>query len=106
MTILTKQNTAGKASATVSKKPSYTDEFKAKVLEVYQSGSYANASDCAKAYKINVNTFYQWINRSGNKSPNSETSAELAKLRKELNQLKMENQILKKATIYFANQAQ
>ncbi len=55
----------------------YTDEFRTKVVEVYQSDVYPNAAECAKAYQINENTVYQWINRSRKKSGDPEINAEL-----------------------------
>jgi transposase-like protein len=46
---------------------------------------------------------YQWIS-SHKKNATSTGSAELQSLRKEMARLKMENEILKKATVYFAKQ--
>jgi transposase len=106
MTTLNNQKPGIQNEPAVAEKTSYSEEFKAKVIEVYQSGMYPTAAECAKAYQINPNTFYQWINRSRKKSTDPETNAELSELRKELSRLKQENQILKKAAIYFASQAQ
>jgi transposase len=106
MTTLSNQKPSIQDEAVAAEKINYSEEFKAKVIEVYQSGMYPTAVACAKAYQINPNTLYQWINRSRKQSADPETNAELSQLRKELNRLKQENQILKKAAIYFASQAQ
>lgn len=87
-------------------KNQYTEEFRNQILEVYNSGVYPSAAECAKAYGIKEPTLYQWISRS--KLPQSEKSEqekEIQRLNKELSRAKQELEILKKAAIYFANQA-
>lgn len=84
----------------------YTEEYRNQVLEVYNSGVYPSATECAKAYGIKESTLYQWISRA--KQPQSEKSEqekEIQRLNKELSRAKQELEILKKAAIYFANQA-
>ncbi len=86
----------------------YTQDFKAQVIAVYKSGIYDSAIACAKAYGISDKTLYGWLKQhSRNTTPSAtlEQQAEMAKLKKELARAKMENDILKKAAIYFANQA-
>ena len=87
-------------------KTQYTEEFRKQVLDVYNSGVYPSAAECAKAYGIKESTLYQWISRS--KQPRFEKSdqeKEIQRLNKELSLAQQELEILKKAAIYFASQA-
>lgn len=84
--------------------PPYTKEFKDKLIEIYNSEIYESAADCARNYQVPERLFYQWISASKKQSKPGDQSFELAKLKKENAQLKMENEILKKATVYFAKQ--
>ncbi len=81
----------------------YSKEFKSQIVEVYNSGSYRSIAECARSYNIPEKLMYQWIS-SHKKNATSTGSAELQSLRKEMARLKMENEILKKATVYFAKQ--
>jgi transposase len=98
-------------SAELSKRDykSYPQDFINQVVGVYKSGVYENVADCAKAYGISNKSLYRWLRAVDVKSTPkaiSEQQAEMTKLKKELAKAKMENEILKKAAIYFANQAQ
>ena len=84
--------------------PPYTKEFKDQLIEVYNSGVYETAADCARTYQVPERLLYQWLSANKKQSKPGEQSFELAKLKKENAQLKMENEILKKATVYFAKQ--
>jgi transposase len=89
-------------------KTNYSQDFKDQIIGVYKSGVYETIKDCAAAYGISSKTLSGWLIKYNKKiSPVaiSEQQAELAKLKKELSRAKMENEILKKAAIYFANQA-
>ena len=89
-------------------KKSYPPEFKDQVIAVYKSGIYPSVAKCAEAYGVNENTLHGWLakyNKRSEPAVISEQQAELAQLKKELARAKMENEILKKAAIYFANQA-
>ena len=87
-------------------KKKYTAEFKQQVLEVFRSGVYESAVACAQAYGIKEMTFYQWLRRASIIKPDKTSQElELLQLRKELARARMELDILKKATIYFASQA-
>ncbi len=86
----------------------YPSDFKEQVIAVYRSGIYPSVAKCAEAYGVNENTLHGWLAKNSkqtNPVAISEQVAELAQLRKELTRAKMENEILKKAAIYFANQA-
>jgi|LauGreDrversion4_2_1035121.scaffolds.fasta_scaffold203710_3 transposase len=99
------------SNAVVNKRDykSYPQDFKNQVIGVYKSGVYESVEDCAKAYGISNKSLYRWLKSLETKStPGAilEQHTEMAKLKKELARAKMENEILKKAAIYFANQAQ
>lgn len=90
-------------------KKSYPSEFKDQIVAVYKSGIYPSVAKCAEAYRVNENTLYGWFakyNKRTEPAVISGQQTELAQLKKELARAKMENEILKKAAIYFANQAQ
>jgi transposase len=84
--------------------PPYTKEFKDQLIEVYNSGVYESAADCARNYQVPERLFYQWLSANKKQVKPGEQSFELVKLKKENAQLKMELEILKKATVYFAKQ--
>jgi transposase len=93
---------------TTKRKSSYPQEFRDQVVGVYKSGVYASVDECAAAYSISNKTLYGWLhkyNQSTSPKAISEQQSELARVKKELARAKMENEILKKAAIYFANQA-
>lgn len=86
----------------------YDATFKSQVIGVYKSGIYDSVQACAAAYGISDKSLYNWLNKYEKRTAPSvieSTQAELTKLKKELARAKMENEILKKAAIYFANQA-
>jgi transposase len=90
------------------KNKSYSKDFKDQVIAVYKSGVYETIKDCAAAYNISNKTLSGWLcayNRKAAPSAISDQQAEFDGLKKELARAKMENEILKKAAIYFANQA-
>jgi len=87
----------------------FTSEFKSQVIGVYKSGVYDSVAACATAYGISDKTLYNWLKQNNTKDKPSlalDQQAEINKLKKELSRAQMENEILKKAAIYFANQAQ
>lgn len=86
----------------------YDKEFKLKALELYQNGK--SASDVCRDLGIPVATFWQWLNKlklegkasfvgSGKIKPVNE---EAYRLRKELEDVKAERDILKKALAIFS----
>lgn len=77
-----------------------TEEFKNQVIEVYKSGVYSTAKECAENYGINPKTFSRWLIDSC--KPAANENQEFKSLQKENARLKMENEILKKAAAYFA----
>ena len=81
----------------------YTDEFKQQLVDLYHSGRWR--CDICREYDIAHSLFDKWVKQAehsgsfhekDNRTPEQE---ELLKLRKENQQLKMENDILKQAAL-------
>lgn len=89
----------------------YSKEFKMKACELVKKEGIKHAV-VAERFGINKNMLYEWISQYetygeeafvGKGHLRSE-DAEMRKLRKENEYLKMENEILKKAAAYFAKE--
>lgn len=88
----------------------YTDDFKAQAVSLAQSIGPSNA---ARQLDISVKTLANWLDKparasdstTAKRTPTSEADSELSRLRAENAMLKMERDILKKATAFFANQS-
>ena len=87
-------------------KREFTDAFKQQIVQLYNSGK--PRSEIIKEYDLTPSAFDKWVSRinatgstkeSDNRSPEV---AELLKLRKENQKLKMENDILKQAALIVA----
>ena len=81
----------------------FTDEFKNQMYQLYTSGK--SRADIVREYDLTPSALDRWIEQaqstgsfkeSDNRTPEE---AELIKLRKELQQLRMENDILKQAAL-------
>ena len=83
----------------------FTEEFKLQMVKLYNSGK--PVSQIVKEYYLTRSAFMIWIKQYNNsfsfkESDNrTEEEKELIKLRKEINDLKIENEILKKAMAIF-----
>ena len=84
----------------------FTDQFKHQIVQLYNSGK--PRSEIIKEYDLTPSAFDKWVSRinatgstkeADNRSPEA---AELLKLRKENQKLKMENDILKQAALILA----
>ena len=88
----------------------YTDDFKAQAMALAESIGRATA---ARQLNMSVKTLGNWVDaaRAGrscsslSRKPVSEMEGELAQLRAENATLKMEREILKKATAFFARES-
>ena len=88
----------------------YTDDFKAQAIALAESIGPAKA---ARQIDVSVKTLANWLTaaRAGKplsaptRPPISELESELARLRAENATLKMEREILKKATAFFAKES-
>lgn len=80
----------------------YTDEFKNEAVNLVLNQSYSVAQ-AAQALGIAKSLLYRWkAQLTQIPTLNPDEKAELLRLRKENKQLRMEQEILKKASAYFA----
>ena len=80
----------------------HSDEFKQETVDLVLNQGYSVA-DAAKAVGITPALLYKWKAKLTEQSSlNDDEKAELLRLRKENKQLRMEQEILKKASAYFA----
>ena len=82
----------------------YSEEFKVNAVQLVHASGRA-VSDVARDLGINEALLYRWRAKytpEGHLTPAATQEAELKRLRKELAELKMENDMLKKASAYFA----
>lgn len=88
----------------------YTDDFKAQAVALAESVGRAQA---ARQLDISVKTLGNWLDAtragqplsSSTRAPVSDLESELKRLRAENATLKMEREILKKATVFFARES-
>ena len=91
--------------------PYVTPEFKAEAVRLCRAGD-RSIAQVAKDLDLTVTALREWVHRAGadaGKGPagalTSDERAELARLRREIRQLQMERDILKKAAKYFARES-
>ncbi len=83
----------------------YTEEFKNQIVQLYLNDK--PRQDIIREYDLTSSTFDKWVKQnqtSGSfkeKDNRSPDESEMIKLRKEIQQLKMENDILKQAALIF-----
>ena len=81
----------------------YTDAFKQQLVDLYHAGK--RRCDICREYDISTSLFDKWVKQADNsgsfheKDNRTPEQEELIKLRKENQQLKMENEILKQAAL-------
>lgn len=91
-------------------KTTYTDEFKTQIVSLYNNGK--PAIEILNEYKISSSTLNTWVNNFNKtqsfkaKDNRSEDKNELIKLKKENQQLRMENDILKQAALIMGRKSQ
>ena len=101
-------------SRTGKRKPykTYTKEFKLEAVKLMES-SENPASEVAMQLGIRRNQLYKWKEQMTKKGeaafgkrgrPKKEDQSELSRLRQELKRVKEENEILKKAAVFFAKE--
>jgi len=92
----------------MAKKRQYTDEFKREAVKlVTEQGS--TQAEAARRLGINVNLIRRWREKfaaedSGTETMSETEQQELIRLREEVRRLRMERDILKKATAFFASE--
>jgi transposase len=94
------------------KKKLYTKDFRSNAVRVYQEGN-RPMTEVARELGVTYQTFNGWVKAAEGstpeavKRPGTETTAqELARLRQENQQLRMERDFLKKAAAFFAKSHQ
>lgn len=89
-------------------KKRYPEEFKLEAVRQITDRGYSVA-DVAKRLDVSVHSLYAWVKKYGpNATQNkiqTEEQAEVKRLRKELERVTEERDILKKAAAYFAKQS-
>lgn len=85
----------------------YTKEYKEEAVALVREQGYS-VPEAAKSLGINANILYRWKDKFEEelegKSLSIDEQAELKKLRKEIKTLRMEKEILKKASAFFARE--
>lgn len=84
----------------------YTCEFKTEALALVSEQGYST-QEAASALGITTSLLYSWKQKAdeqANSTVNSDERTELLSLRKEVKQLRMEKEILKKASVFFAKE--
>jgi len=84
----------------------YTREFKAEALGLITEQGYS-VPQAADALGVSSNLLYTWKQKAEeleNSNVTSDERAELLALRKEVKQLRVEKEILKKASAFFARE--
>lgn len=96
---------------TARKYRQHTKEFKLHAIQLAETSD-KSVSQVARELGIRVNQIYKWKNELGvrqadafpGKGKQTGAAAELTQLRREVERLKEENEILKKAAAYFAKE--
>ncbi len=94
------------------KKTKYTREFKIEAVRQLESGEYSSA-ELARRLGVTMVNLLQWRKQVKEKQQDafpgegrqSGAAGEIARLRREVDQLKEERDILKKAAVYFARES-
>ncbi|MFT5652098.1 MAG: transposase [Psychromonas sp.] len=84
----------------------YTSEFKTEALALISEQGYS-VQEAASALGITTSLLYSWEKKAEdhvNSTVNSDERTELLSLRKEVKQLRMEKEILKKTSAFFAKE--
>ena len=84
----------------------YTSEFKTEALALISEQGYS-VQEAASALNVTTSLLYSWKQKAEehtNSTVNSDERSELLALRKEVKQLRMEKEILKKASAFFAKE--
>lgn len=92
----------------MAKQRKYTDEFKREAVKLVTEQGYTQA-EAARSLGINVNLIRRWRAKfapepNGTDTMTESEQQELTRLREEVRRLRMERDILKKATAFFASE--
>ncbi len=83
----------------------FTDEFKAETVKLVKQSD-RTMSAIAMELGISAKSVGEWVRNAADskESMNQDEQAELKRLRKENSELRMEKEILRKATVFFAKE--
>jgi len=84
----------------------FTNEFKAETVKLVKQSD-RSMSDIARELGISAKSVGEWVrnaSESGGNDLSEDERAELKRLRKEISELRMEKEILRKATVFFAKE--
>ncbi len=92
----------------MTKRRQYTEEFKREAVKLVTEQGYTQA-EAARSLGINSNLIRRWRakfapEQSGTDTMTESEQQELTRLREEVRRLRMERDILKKATAFFASE--
>ncbi|MFU0837797.1 transposase [Pseudomonas fragi] len=91
-----------------STRRNYTDEFKTQAVALAES---VGRTEAARQLEMSVKTLDNWVDATrrgqplSSPKPITKEDSELARLRAEVAELKMEREILKKAAVFFARES-
>lgn len=88
-------------------RPAYPPEFRRQIVELVRAGR--TPEDLAKEFEPSAQTIRNWANQEHGDAgerpgPGSDEREELARLRREVKQLREEKDILRKATVFFVRE--
>jgi transposase len=83
----------------------FTDEFKAETVKLVKQSD-RTMSAIATELGISAKSVGEWVRNAADskESMSEDERAELKRLRKEVSELRMEKEILRKATVFFAKE--
>lgn len=87
----------------MAKNKKYDEDFKKMIVELYENHT-ATGAEIVREYGIGSATLYKWVSLYGKiQTPDGEVTnnKEIKNLKKQINDLKIENEILKKAMAIF-----
>jgi transposase len=90
-------------------RPPYAPEFRRQIVELVRAGR--KPAELAREFEPTANTIRYWVKQADvdeglEAGETTEEKEEIRRLRREVNQLKMEREILKKATAWFARETE
>jgi len=97
---MSKQKSANRTTAKRQRR-SFNDEYKIEAVKMVTEQGY-KVAEAARQLGINANLLHRWKDKFSYKEEELE-SEEVNRLRAEVKRLRMERDILKKATAFFAN---
>jgi len=83
------------------KRRTFTDEFKKGAIQLLEEKGYS-LKEASDALGVSINSLRLWRKKYSKSSPDNDLEKENRRLRKELERIKLEREILKKALGYFA----